>query len=175
MMPMGVGFLCMLRAESLTKSYLSGGRELTVLHGITFDLEPGGFLAIVGPSGSGKSTLLALLAGLDQPTSGRVVLDGTDLGPLSEDERARLRRERVGFVFQASSFGRPRSKPGEQRERRGITGIALERGLRPGFGARQRIGLDLQLGEPIRPIGIAGERDSLARLAAGVPAFLPLR
>ena len=101
MMPMGVGFLCMLRAESLTKSYLSGGRELTVLHGITFDLEPGGFLAIVGPSGSGKSTLLALLAGLDQPTSGRVVLGGTDLGPLSEDDRARLRSERVGFVFQA--------------------------------------------------------------------------
>jgi putative ABC transport system ATP-binding protein len=91
----------MLRAESLTKSYLSGGRELTVLHGITFDLEPGGFLAIVGPSGSGKSTLLALLAGLDQPTSGRVVLGGTDLGPLSEDDRARLRSERVGFVFQA--------------------------------------------------------------------------
>ncbi len=101
MMPMGVGFLCMLRAESLTKSYLSGGRELTVLHGITFTLEPGGFLAIVGPSGSGKSTLLALLAGLDQPTSGRVFLGGTDLGPLSEDERARLRSERVGFVFQA--------------------------------------------------------------------------
>jgi putative ABC transport system ATP-binding protein len=91
----------MLRTESLTKSYLSGGRELTVLHGITFDLEPGGFLAIVGPSGSGKSTLLALLAGLDQPTSGRVILGGTDLGPLSEDDRARLRSERVGFVFQA--------------------------------------------------------------------------
>jgi putative ABC transport system ATP-binding protein len=91
----------MLRAESLRKSYLSGGRELTVLHGITFDLEPGGFLAIVGPSGSGKSTLLALLAGLDQPTSGRVILGGTDLGPLSEDDRARLRSERVGFVFQA--------------------------------------------------------------------------
>jgi putative ABC transport system ATP-binding protein len=101
MMPMGVGFLCMLRAESLTKSYLSGGRELTVLQGITFELEPGGFLAIVGPSGSGKSTLLALLAGLDQPTSGHVALGGTDLGPLSEDDRARLRSERVGFVFQA--------------------------------------------------------------------------
>ncbi len=101
MMRTEAGFLCMLRTESLTKSYLSGGRELRVLHGITFDLEPGGFLAIVGPSGSGKSTLLALLAGLDQPTSGRVVLGGTDLGPLSEDDRARLRSERVGFVFQA--------------------------------------------------------------------------
>ena len=83
-------FLCMLRAESLTKSYRSGGRELMVLHGITFALEPASFLAIVGPSGSGKSTLLALLAGLDRPTRGRVFLDGTELAPLSEDERARF-------------------------------------------------------------------------------------
>jgi putative ABC transport system ATP-binding protein len=91
----------MLRCESLTKSYLSGGRELTVLKGITFALDRGGFLAIVGPSGSGKTTLLGLLAGLDQPTSGRVFLDGQDLSALTEDERARLRGEKVGFVFQS--------------------------------------------------------------------------
>ena len=91
----------MLRAESLTQSYLSGGRELTVLRDITFALEPGAFLAIVGPSGSGKSTLLGLLAGLDRPKSGRVWLDGQDLGALTEDQRARLRAEKVGFVFQS--------------------------------------------------------------------------
>jgi putative ABC transport system ATP-binding protein len=91
----------MLRAESLTQSYLSGGRELTVLRDITFALEPGAFLAIVGPSGSGKSTLLGLLAGLDRPRGGRVWLDGQDLGALSEDERARVRAEKVGFVFQS--------------------------------------------------------------------------
>jgi putative ABC transport system ATP-binding protein len=91
----------MLRCESLTQTYLSGGRELTVLKNITFTLEPGGFLAIVGPSGSGKSTLLGLLAGLDRPRSGRVLLDGRDLGALSEDDRARLRAEKVGFVFQS--------------------------------------------------------------------------
>jgi putative ABC transport system ATP-binding protein len=72
-----------------------------VLDGITFDLEPGGFLALLGPSGSGKTTLLGLLAGLDQPTSGRVRLDGQDLALLSEDERARLRRDKIGFVFQS--------------------------------------------------------------------------
>jgi putative ABC transport system ATP-binding protein len=91
----------MLRAQSLSQSYLSGGRALTVLRDITFELEPGAFLAIVGPSGSGKSTLLGLLAGLDRPREGRVWLDGQDLGALSEDQRARLRAEKVGFVFQS--------------------------------------------------------------------------
>ncbi|MET0557026.1 MAG: ABC transporter ATP-binding protein [Vicinamibacteria bacterium] len=90
-----------LSAESLTQSYTSGGRDLTVLRGVSFDLEPGGFLAILGPSGSGKTTLLGLLAGLDRPRSGRVVLDGQDLAALDEDARARLRGEKVGFVFQS--------------------------------------------------------------------------
>jgi putative ABC transport system ATP-binding protein len=91
----------MLRCESLTQTYLSGGRPLTVLNDITFTLERGGFLAIVGPSGSGKTTLLGLLAGLDRPAGGRVELDGQDLGALTEDQRARLRAEKVGFVFQS--------------------------------------------------------------------------
>jgi len=91
----------MLRCESLTQTYLSGGRPLTVLNDITFSLERGGFLAIVGPSGSGKTTLLGLLAGLDRPKAGRIELDGQDLGALSEDQRARVRAEKVGFVFQS--------------------------------------------------------------------------
>jgi putative ABC transport system ATP-binding protein len=91
----------MLRCESLTRTFLSGGRELPVLKSITLDLPAGSFVAILGPSGSGKSTLLGLLAGLDTPTTGRVWLDGAELGALSEDERARLRGEKVGFVFQS--------------------------------------------------------------------------
>jgi putative ABC transport system ATP-binding protein len=93
--------MSILRCESLTRTYPSGGRELTVLRDITFALEPGGMLAITGPSGSGKSTLLGLLAGLDRPTSGRVFLDGRELGALGEDERARVRAGLVGFVFQS--------------------------------------------------------------------------
>lgn len=88
-------------AEGVSQSYHSGGRPLTVLKDITFALEAGGFLAVMGPSGSGKTTLLGLLAGLDRPSSGRVLLDGIDLGSLSEDQRAVLRRQRVGFVFQS--------------------------------------------------------------------------
>jgi putative ABC transport system ATP-binding protein len=90
----------MIQCRSLTQKYPSGGRELTVLKSITFDVEAGAFVAIVGPSGSGKSTLLGLLAGLDRPTEGSVWLEGVDLAGLDEDQRAVLRREKVGFVFQ---------------------------------------------------------------------------
>jgi len=92
--------MSILSCEALTKTYVSGGREITVLRDITFELEAGEVLAVTGPSGSGKSTLLGLLAGLDRPARGRVVLDGHDLSALTEDERARLRAEKVGFVFQ---------------------------------------------------------------------------
>ncbi|HKT59338.1 MAG TPA: ABC transporter ATP-binding protein [Gemmatimonadales bacterium] len=91
----------MLRCASLTKTYLSGGRRLTVLKDISFTVEPGAFVAIVGPSGSGKTTLLGLLAGLDRPTAGTVHLDGDELGTLSEDDLARLRARKIGFVFQS--------------------------------------------------------------------------
>src|SRR4051794_19778874 len=90
----------MLRSRALSRTYRSGGDDITVLKDITFTLEPGGFLAILGPSGSGKTTLLGLLAGLDQPSAGSVYLDGQELGSLNEDQRARLRGEKIGFVFQ---------------------------------------------------------------------------
>jgi putative ABC transport system ATP-binding protein len=93
--------MSILKSESLARTYVSGAREITVLTDITFELAAGAFLAISGPSGSGKSTLLGLLAGLDRPTRGRVVLDGHDLSALSEDERARVRADKVGFVFQS--------------------------------------------------------------------------
>jgi putative ABC transport system ATP-binding protein len=93
--------IAMLHCQSLTRTYRSGGRDLTVLKDITFSLEQGGFLAILGPSGSGKTTLLGLLAGLDRPSAGTVHLDGQELGSLDEDQRARLRGEKIGFVFQA--------------------------------------------------------------------------
>jgi putative ABC transport system ATP-binding protein len=90
-----------LLCRSLGRTYQSGGQDLTVLKDITFSIEPGEFLAILGPSGSGKTTLLGLLAGLDRPSAGSVTLDGQELSLLSEDERARLRVEKVGFVFQS--------------------------------------------------------------------------
>src|SRR6184192_3174758 len=91
----------MLIARDVTKEYLSGEQRLAVLRDVSFRIEQGSFVAIVGPSGSGKTTLLGLLAGLDTPTRGTVLLDEADLGKLSENDRARLRGEKVGFVFQS--------------------------------------------------------------------------
>ena len=90
-----------VQAESLSKQVLSGDQPLTILHEASFTVEAGESLTVLGASGSGKSTLLGLLAGLDVPTSGRVVLNGTDLFALDEDGRARLRGELAGFVFQS--------------------------------------------------------------------------
>ena len=89
-----------LIAEHLTKSFVSPSGPLTVLDDINFKIQRGETVAVVGTSGSGKSTLLALLAGLEIPSSGRCVLAGEDLSQLDEDARARVRREKVGFVFQ---------------------------------------------------------------------------
>jgi putative ABC transport system ATP-binding protein len=91
----------MLAAQDLTKEFDSGTHRLTVLRDVSFTVPQGTFLAVVGPSGSGKTTLLGLLAGLDTPTRGRVILDGADLTAMTEDERAQLRGAKVGFVFQS--------------------------------------------------------------------------
>ena len=91
----------MLVARGLTKEYQSGTQRLTVLRDVSFNVPQGAFVSIVGPSGSGKTTLLGLLAGLDTPSQGTVSLDGEEFGSLDEDRRAKLRGEKVGFVFQS--------------------------------------------------------------------------
>lgn len=89
-----------LNIENLQKTYSSGSKKLTVLHNISFEIEEGATFSIVGPSGSGKTTLLGLCAGLDHSDSGSIELCGVQLNSLSEDQRALLRNNKVGFVFQ---------------------------------------------------------------------------
>jgi putative ABC transport system ATP-binding protein len=161
----------MLKCDALTQSYQSGGRELTVLKDISFTVEPGGFVAIVGPSGSGKTTLLGLLAGLDRPTRGTVWLDGHDLGQLDEDGRARLRSERVGFVFQSFQLiptltARENVQvPLELRGESGAAERADELLARVGLGARGHH-------YPAQLSGGEQQRVALARAFANRPRIL---
>ena len=90
-----------LEAHGISKQVSSPEGHLTILSQVSFGISAGESVAVVGPSGAGKSTLLALLAGLDLPTEGHVVLNGSNLGELDEDGRARVRAENVGFVFQS--------------------------------------------------------------------------
>jgi putative ABC transport system ATP-binding protein len=90
----------MIELRAVTKTVMSGSSPLTILHPLDLAVAAGRFLAVTGPSGSGKSTLLGLIAGLDAPTAGQVVVDGTDITALDEDRLARLRGEKIGFVFQ---------------------------------------------------------------------------
>jgi putative ABC transport system ATP-binding protein len=90
----------MIELRGVSKTVQSGDRPLTILHSMDLSVPAGQCLAIIGPSGSGKSTLLGLIAGLDAPTSGHILIDGTDITTLDEDALARLRGEKIGFVFQ---------------------------------------------------------------------------
>ena len=90
----------MIELRGVSKTVKSGDHPLTILHPLDYTIRSGQFVAIVGPSGSGKSTLLGLIAGLDAPSTGQILIDGTDITRLSEDALARLRGEKIGFVFQ---------------------------------------------------------------------------
>ena len=90
----------MIELREVSKTVMSGAEPLTILHPLSVHVPRGRFVAIAGPSGSGKSTLLGLIAGLDAPTSGSVLIDGVDITRLDEDRLAKLRGEKIGFVFQ---------------------------------------------------------------------------
>src|SRR5919199_3459346 len=161
----------MLVARELTKTYRSGAHRLTVLRDVSFSVGPGDFLAVVGPSGSGKTTLLGLLAGLDTPTSGTVLLDGTDLASLNEDDRSRLRGEKVGFVFQSFQLIPTLTAhenvrvPLELRGDRGAAARAREWLERVGLGDR----LDHY---PTQLSGGEQQRVAIARAFANAPRIL---
>lgn len=91
----------MIEIKDVTKVYNTGALTFTALHGISFKIEDGEFVAIMGPSGSGKSTLMHILGALDTPTTGKYLLDNKDVSKLSEDQLADIRRDKIGFVFQA--------------------------------------------------------------------------
>jgi putative ABC transport system ATP-binding protein len=167
----------MIVATDLGKTYTSGGRPLAVLRDVNLTIERRGFVAIIGPSGSGKTTLLGLLAGLDRPSTGSVVVDGQDLSALTEDGRARFRAERVGFVFQTFHLiptltalenvlvplelrGRTRTRDGSPIAERATTLLT-----RVGLGDRMHH-------YPAQLSGGEQQRVALARAFAGEPRIL---
>ena len=160
-----------LIVSGLTKMYRSGSRDLTVLNNISFSVASGSTCAIVGPSGSGKTTLLGLCAGLDRATSGTVALDGVKLNALEEDERARLRNEKLGFVFQTFQLVPTLtalenvSVPIELRGEKGVAARATELLKRVGLGDRLHH-------YPVQLSGGEQQRVGLARAFINQPRIL---
>jgi putative ABC transport system ATP-binding protein len=160
-----------LKAENLSKQVSSPEGALTIVQDVSLDIVAGESVAVVGSSGAGKSTLLALLAGLDLPTSGRVLLEGTDLTRLDEDGRARLRAQRVGFVFQSFHLIPALTAlenvmlPLELAGRRDARSAALE--------TLERVGLQSRVGHYPRQLsGGEQQRVALARAFVTRPAVL---
>lgn len=147
------------------------GAELAILKGITLEIKSGESVAIVGASGSGKSTLLGLLAGLDEATDGRVEIDGTDLGALSEDERARFRGQHIGFVFQSFQL-----LPALTALENVMLPLELQGQNNVDEQARNylnRVGLQDRTGHyPLQLSGGEQQRVALARAFASKPAIL---
>ncbi|EKT4468732.1 ABC transporter ATP-binding protein [Pseudomonas putida] len=160
-----------LVAQHLSKVVPSTEGDLTILHALSLSLEQGDSLAIVGASGSGKSTLLGLLAGLDRPSTGKVILAGHDLGALDEDQRARVRAEHVGFVFQSFQL---------LDSLNALENVMLPLELDGRRDAREharslleRVGLDKRLGHTPRQLsGGEQQRVAIARAFAAQPAVL---
>ncbi len=160
-----------LRAAKLTKVVTSGDTPLTILDGISFEVERGATVAVVGASGSGKTTLLGLLAGLDRPSSGEVWLDGELLGDLNEDARAGLRQRLLGFVFQSFQL-LPALTALENvmlpLELRGATDAAKR-----AHAWLERVGLDKRTRHyPKQLSGGEQQRVAIARAFAGDPKLL---
>jgi putative ABC transport system ATP-binding protein len=169
----------MLKVERLTKTYGSLGGALTVLRDVSFSLAPGASLAIVGPSGSGKTTLLGLCAGLDRPSSGRVELAGEEIGAMTEDDRARVRNDHVGFVFQNFQLIPTLTAlenvlvPLELRAARGGGASALRGAEESAVALLERVGLGARRGHyPVQLSGGEQQRVALARAFINSPKIL---
>jgi putative ABC transport system ATP-binding protein len=160
-----------LKVEKLTQIYPTASGPITVLHEVSFSLGKGESLAIVGPSGSGKTTLLGLCAGLDQPSDGAVALAGVSIGGLTEDQRARVRNEQVGFVFQNFQLI-PTLTALENvlipLELRGVNGREPD-----ARALLERVGLRARMGHyPIQLSGGEQQRVALARAFINTPKIL---
>ncbi len=159
-----------LEARGLAKTYDTGGVEVLALRGVDLSIERGEFVAIMGPSGCGKSTLLNLLAGLDRPTAGEVRLDGDRIDQLSETELARLRRRKIGFVFQFFNLLPTLSAVENVELPLLLVGRGRKEARRAADGLLSELGVgDKRAAAPVQLSGGQQQRVALARALANTP------
>ena len=159
--------------EDVTKVYRQGEQQVEALRGITMTVDRGEFTAISGPSGSGKTTALNLIGALDTPTSGTVRVDGTDLSTLTGKQRSQLRRDRIGFVFQAYNLLPILSAYENAEIVMAVQGIDQQERRRRVFDLLARVGLEgLEDRRPSELSGGQQQRVAIARAIAASPAVV---
>lgn len=162
----------MIELRDLTKTAETGSHRVEILRGVSLTIARGEFVAVLGPSGSGKSTLLGLMAGLDEPTSGTVTLDGVEITGLEEDELARVRGRKVGFVFQSYQL-----IPTLTAEENVLLPLELNGNGGDAAGRARQLLVEVGLGDrmdhyPVQLSGGEQQRVALARAFAGRPPIL---
>jgi putative ABC transport system ATP-binding protein len=161
----------MIQLEGVTKAYQMGKAEVPVLHGIDLTVEDGDMIAIMGPSGSGKTTLMNILGCLDVPTSGRYLLDGTDVSQLSDNRLAKIRSRKIGFVFQSFNLVSRTSAVRNVELPLVYAGVRARRN--PARLALEQVGLgDRQKHMPNELSGGQQQRVAIARALINDPAIL---
>jgi len=159
--------------EDVSKVYIRGEQRIGALRGLTLTIEKGEFTAICGPSGSGKTTALNLIGALDTPTSGTVRIEGTDLGSLSRKQLSQLRRDRIGFVFQAYNLLPVLSAYENAEIVMAIQGVPDEERRERVMGLLDRVGLaGLEDRRPSELSGGQQQREAIARAIAANPAIV---
>ncbi len=166
--------MSVVRVAGVKKSYLAKGKVVTeALRGVDLVVEKGEFMAIAGPSGSGKTTLLNLIGALDTPTSGTVEVDGRDLGTLSPNEQADLRRDRIGFVFQAYNLIPVLSAAENAEYVMGLKRVPAAERRRRVAELLAQVGLEgLEEKRPLEMSGGQQQRVAVARAIAAEPAVV---
>ena len=159
--------------NELTKTYETGELQLTVLSNISLSVNRGEFVAIIGPSGSGKSTLMHILGGLDVPTSGTYLLDGQDIGSLTDDQLAEIRNTKIGFIFQAFNLLARTSAIDNVRLPMDYAGIPEQMQEKTAIEMLKKVGLSDRINHlPNQLSGGQQQRVAIARALAMKPAII---
>lgn len=165
--------MAILRARDLTKTIDTGTHRVEILRGMDLEVPAGQFVAIMGASGSGKSTLLGLLAGLDTPTSGQILIDGVDITNLNEDALALVRGQKIGFVFQSYQLIPTLTAEENVMLPHELTGGDLRAGLARARELLQSVGLEDRMDHyPVQLSGGEQQRVALARAFMCKPPIL---